>query len=56
MTGYEPPMIIASFDEADLIDDAAAVCFYANASDSRLKEEIRPIGDSVTKLRQIGQD
>lgn len=54
MTGYEPPLIIASFDEADLIDDGA-VCF-SYVSDSRLKKEIRPVVDSVAKLGQIGQD
>jgi hypothetical protein len=51
---YQPPAIIASYDQSALLGDAAR-CF-AYTSDERLKEQIQPVGGALSKLGVIGRD
>jgi hypothetical protein len=48
MLEYQPPQIAATFDVATLVSDAATCVTY---SDESLKEDIRPVQQPLTTLR-----
>jgi hypothetical protein len=54
MPTYEAPQVLASYEGAELIREAAVSCFYPVASDERLKEQIEPVAAPVRQPREFG--